>query len=465
MTAAPSRAGIIIAFVLLSAGLLALYWFPEPKLLTGDEGSFYQPQALRILAGGDWFDTRMIWPPLQSLFLAGIYALTGPSILVVQLIQLALLACSGLLLQRIWLALTGNTSAAIWAGALLAINPLTIAFATYLWPEITHLFLSLLAVLLLARAREPSRRLSSAIVLAALAGIVLGLCLLAKSLLTAFWPLLLLPLIRRSDWRASTLRVLAFLLAMLLTTAPALYRGWQETGRPQIADSSWFNLWVGLADEHRSDLVYDKTGPRLAAYLDSAPNHAGRVAFAQTQAAMIIDRQGWLDTIATQLGKQYFRLFDARNFLVAQLHGPNCRGYISRYRVDSALLNRLIDYAARFWHLALLILFAFGLAAWRHWRQPWLWLTGAYVGYQLALFLGLHVKSRFLLPLLPVICVFAGHFLAQWRMLRTNASLLSPTQRAVGTALAALLAFLALAGPALDNACTQRSDNPTTSPA
>ncbi|MCW5579522.1 MAG: hypothetical protein KIS89_12815, partial [Dokdonella sp.] len=389
-----------------------------------------------------------------------------PHIVAVQLVQLALLAGSGLLLQRLWIGLTGDARAAAWAGILLAVNPLTIAFATYLWPEIVHLFLSLLMAWLLLCARDRDRGPAATLALAAGAGVCLGLCLLAKSLLTAFWPALALTLIRRHDARASLARVAAFALAALLVTAPALHRGWQETGRPQIADSSWFNLWAGLADRYRSDLVHDQTGSRMATYLTQADDHAARVAFARGEALEIVESQGLADTIAAQLGKQYFRLFDARNFLVAQLRGPECRGYISHYRAESAFINRAVDYAARLWHVGLLILFALGLATWRRWRAAWFWLVGAYVGYQLALFLGLHVKSRFLLPLLPVICAFAGHLLAQWSNFRLSRSPLSPPRRAAGIALAMLLAFLALAGPLFDDACLPApSPSATVSPA
>jgi 4-amino-4-deoxy-L-arabinose transferase-like glycosyltransferase len=455
VSAAPGRWQLplaAVAFAVLAAALLALYWLPEAKLLAGDERAFYQPAALALLAGGDWFDRQMLWPPLQVLFLAALFALPGPDILAVQLVQLALLAGAGWLLRGLWLALTGDRVAAGWAGVLLAVNPLTIAFATYLWPEIVHLFLSLaLARLLLAARRAPTRGRSVA--LAAAAGVAAGLCLLSKSLLTAFWPLLVLALVLRTPWPAAALRAAAFMAAMLLVTAPALLRGAEQTGRAQIADSSWFNLWTGLADRYRSDLVDDQTGPRLAAYLASAPDHAGRVAFARAQAQALVESQGLAATVGKQLGTQYFRLFDARNFLVAQLPGPACRGYNSHYTLPPSALSRAIDYGARAWHLALLVLFALGLAAWRDWRAPWLWLTAAFVGYQLALFLGLHVKSRFLLPMLPVICMFAGHLLAQLPQSGLASSPLPPWRRALGLALAAILVVLALAGPVLDQAC------------
>ncbi len=449
---ARARLAIGVSFLALAGGLLMLYWFPDAKLLAGDERSHYQPLALALLAGGDWFDSYLLWPPLQGLFMAAIYSVAGPHILAVQIVQLTLLVAAGVGLRRIWFALTGDATSAAWAGVLLVVNPLTIAFATYLWPEILHLCLSVwMAWLLVVAVRSATFR--ARLLAAAGAGALLGLCLLAKSLLTAFWPLLLLPLVAAGPWRERGLRIVAFVAAAALITAPAMIRGWQETGRPQIADSSWFNLWAGLSDTYRSDLLRDMTGVRMAEYLASSDSHAERVAFARDKVESLLAGKGVMHVGADQLGKQYFRLFDARNFLAAQLHGPECRGYIAHYQATSPTLNRAVDYTVQAWHVALLVLFALGVATWRDWRRPWLWLVIAFVGYQLALFAGLHVKSRFLLPMMPVICVFAGHLLAQLRTFTGTVSPLSPFQRIAGLSMAALLAVLALMGPILDRAC------------
>ncbi|MFB9066967.1 glycosyltransferase family 39 protein [Pseudofulvimonas gallinarii] len=431
------------AYLLLSGLLLALYWFPEAKQLAGDE-HYYHHTALALLAGGDWFDGNLIWPPLQALILAGIYGLAGPSVLAVQLLQLLMLAGGGLLLADIWRRLGGSREAAAWAAALLCINPLTVGFATYLWPEIPHLVLCLLLAWCLLRSREAG---TPGVCWAAGAGAALGLCLLAKSLLTGFWPLLLLPLWQRGRRNGNLLRIVAFLAATLLVTAPALYRGMQVTGKPQIADSSWFNLWVGLGDRWRNDFVFDETGQRMHEYLTHSPDPRARNAFAREQAEAIVAGQGLVGTFTAQLGKQYFRLFSARHFVVSQLHGRICDGYTSRYGSESFVVNRGGAWLMQAWHVALLAMAAFGLAAWRQWRQPWLWLAAAFVAYQMALFFGLHVKSRFLVPMLPLLCLFAGHWLAMPRRERRP--------RAAGWLLAGLLAFLALAGPWLDDACDQ----------
>lgn len=436
---APSLRLLAVAYALLAAALLALYWFPEPKLLAGDE-NHYHNTAMAILAGGDWFDHNLLWPPLQGLFLAGVYAIAGPSILPAQLLQLLMLAGGGLLLADTLDRLGVDRATSRWTSALLCVNPLSVGFATYLWPEIQHLVLSLFLAWCLVRARQAAGRAQLA--WSAGAGVALGLCLLSKSLLTGFWPLLLLPLWRRQERARSAGRAVVFLLAALLVTAPALQRGFQLTGKPQIADSSWFNLWVGLQDRWRGDFVFDVTGEHMREYLLSSEDPRERNAFARARALAIVAERGPVATLAGQLGKQYFRLFDARHFVVSQLAGEVCAGYKQHYRGDGILVNRGAAWLLQAWHVGLLVLAAFGIAAWRGWRRPWLWLVLAFVAYQLALFAGLHVKTRFLLPMLPVLCLFAGHWLAHARR---------PT--AAGTALALAFGVLALGGPWLDRAC------------
>ncbi|MFI4970140.1 MAG: hypothetical protein ACHP7D_08025, partial [Lysobacterales bacterium] len=73
----------------------------------------------------------------------------------------------------------------------------------------------------------------------------------------------------------------------------------------------------------------------------------------------------------------------------------------------------------------------------------------------------IHVKARFLLPMIPFLCGFGASFLVALRRRcdaipdRASASaiVLAPLRLAVGAALAVLLLFLAFAGPALDHLC------------
>ena len=62
-------------FALSQAALWLAYYGAGAKALVGDEQS-YQATALSILAGGRWMPGT-IWPPLQPLWLALLYALFG----------------------------------------------------------------------------------------------------------------------------------------------------------------------------------------------------------------------------------------------------------------------------------------------------------------------------------------------------------------------------------------------------
>ena len=458
-------------FLLLFAASQALLWLAYyghgAKPLIGDE-QHYQDTALAILAGGAWMP-GVIWPPLQPLLLAGTYALFGTHILAVQLLQTVLLIACAALLRDLWRRLGGSVAAANTAAALFLLHPGIAAYAHWLWPEIPHLFLLLAALCLLARAPSAGRAL--------LAGVCIGLAILAKSLLSVFWPLFLLAFVRCGRpfrigstlaWRAAA----AFVLGLGLVTAPALLHGWREHGKPMIADSSIYNLWIGLTDEWRSDYVQDMGGVTLPAFLASAPTPQQRNALYLERIRGLVAERGIVPLLADQLGRQYFRLFSAKTPLLSQLPGRACAGHLSTYRTPP-WLTRALTLANDGAHALLLAAAAFGIAGWR-WRRDGgpaaeaeahrrllQWLVVLLLAYQLTLFALIHVKARFLLPLLPFLCGFAGSWLAALRA-RTRGSgeaaiAFTPLRLGTGAALAALLLLLAFAGPALDGLCAGRA--------
>jgi hypothetical protein len=455
------------AFLLLFAASQALLWGAwysgGGKRLIGDE-QHYQDSALAILAGGDWM-AGTIWPPLQPLLLAAVYALFGTHILAVQVLQTVLLIGCAALMRDLWRQLGGSVAAANTGAALFLLHPGIVAFAHWLWPELPHLFVLLAALCLLARTPAVPRALA--------AGACVGLAILAKSLLSPFWPLLLLTFATRERpfrlgnvlvWRAAA----AFLFGLGLVTAPALLHGWREHGRPMIADSSVYNLWIGLTDRWRSDYVQDQGGATLPAFLASAPTPQQRNAIHLERVRTLVAERGVVPLLADQLGRQYFRLFSAKTPLSSQLPGAACAGYLSAYTTPP-WLTRVLASANDSAHALMLAAAAFGLAGWR-WRRGrgiadvaeerrrrLQLLVALLVAYQLALFLLVHVKARFLLPLTPVLCGLAGSWLAALRArlggTREDAIAFMPLRLAVGTVLAALLLVLAFAGPALDGAC------------
>ncbi|HEU4665379.1 MAG TPA: hypothetical protein VFS55_15220 [Dokdonella sp.] len=429
----------LVAFVLSQALLWYAYYGNGAKALIGDEQS-YQQTALSILAGGAWMPST-IWPPLQPLLLAALYAACGVHVVAAQIAQTLLLIGCGALLRDLWRRLGGSVAAANAAAALFLLNPGIAAYAHWLWPEVPHLFLLLAALALLSRAR------------AFAAGACIGLALLAKSLLAPFWPVLALLLVPRERPLAGARLVATFALGIGVVTAPALVHGWREFGKPMIADSSIYNLWVGLGDRWRSDYVEDMGGRTLPEFLASADTPQQRNAIYLDKVRAFVAERGIAGVVAAQLGRQYFRLFSAKTPLVSQLPGRACAGHLSVYATSPAS-TRALAWANDAFHALILAAAAFGMATWRRRPDRLMLVLALFAAYQLALFALIHVKARFLLPLLPLLCGFAGSFLVALRPCRDEATVaLTAPRLAAGAALAALLLFLAFAGPALDHLC------------
>ncbi|HKE47555.1 MAG TPA: hypothetical protein VKB52_05795 [Rhodanobacteraceae bacterium] len=113
---------VIALFVAGQALLWLAYYGGGAKRLIGDEES-YQAFALAILGGGPWMPST-IWPPLQSLFLAAIYATFGVHVLAAELVQTLLFVGCAWLLRGIWRDLGGGVRAANMAAALFAARTL-----------------------------------------------------------------------------------------------------------------------------------------------------------------------------------------------------------------------------------------------------------------------------------------------------------------------------------------------------
>lgn len=461
MTSAPRRRAYAAAFVVLFAAVQALLWFAYyghgAKPLIGDE-AHYQATALAILAGGAWMPGT-IWPPLQPLLLAAVYAVAGVHLVAVQLVQSLLFVACAALLRGLWRTLGSGVAAANAAAALFLLHPADAAYAHWLWPEIEHLFLLLAALRLLA---VPASRLA-----AGAAGGCTGLALLAKSLLAGFWPVLLLAIVRRAPRRAWIVPALLFVAGVGAATAPALLHGWRSYGTPMIADSSVYNLWIGLTDRWRSDYVGDMGGVTLPAFLASGATPQQRNAVYLDKVRALVAERGLLPILAGQLSRQYFRLFSAKTPLLSQLPGAACAGHLSVYRTPP-WLTRTLTAANDLGQALMLAAAALGIACWRRRPDRMLLLVALLCAYQLALMLVIHVKARFLLPMVPFLCGFAGSFLVALHERRpadaastadgattrgTGPLRLTPLRLALGASLAALLLFLAWAGPLLDRSC------------
>ena len=432
-------------WLVVNALLFWMYFQGHAKTLIGDE-AMYDAVALAQLQG-QIISLNYIWPPGQKWFLMVLHALTGPGRIGILIVQTGLLALCGWLLYRLWLLLD-NRTAAHWACALFLLNPGVLAYGHWLWPEVPHLTCFLGALLLLAdRERSAWPR-------ALAAGALIGAALLFKSLLAAFWPFMVLLFLVRWKGRRpeiAWMATAAFVIGLFVITAPSLLQGWRETGRPMIADSSIYNLYVGLIDKSRTDYIDEWGMTTLTPFLESGSTPQERNAVYVNKVDASVTARGFFVTVGEQFGRQYFRLFNAKSLLVSQLPGPACDGYLGAYAESS--LAAPLDWVTRALHGLLLTLAAIGIATWRRWRDPLVIGIVLFFGYQLALYLGLHVMQRYLFPFLPFLCGFAGSALAAWTLRRAEVECALTFTRwrlMLAAILAMLLLGLAYLGPMLD---------------
>jgi hypothetical protein len=437
---------VILAWAAMNAVLLWLYHDPTAKILIGDEFD-YNRRALALLQGQPVIEL-FIWPPAQNAFIAVIYAIFGPDVLWVQCVQIVLLLLCAGMLARLWGTLD-RRAAALWAATLFLLNPSTLAYAHWLWPEVTHLVCLLGAlVVLLTVPRWPRAG-------AFVAGALIGLALLFKSLLGGLWPVFFLFFLRRreSGTGYAVIPAMAFAAGLLVATGPTLWKGYVETGRPLIADSSVYNLQVGLRDTSRSDYIDEAGLPALTAFIDSASTPQQRNAASLQKVREIVAERGLLDVVVERLSTQYFRLFSAKTLLISQIPGPACAGRLGAYH-DAPWTSVLIG-VAEITHGLTLVLFAFGVCLWRRWREPLLLFFVVFLAYQLALYLGLHVMERYVFQMLPVMCAFGGSVIAAMfhRGQASPCLAVSPLRLVSGLILAVILLSLAWLGPVLDGQC------------
>ncbi len=399
--ASQGRLLVLAAALLAQAVLLAVPHQVTP--LVGDQAQ-YDTEARR-LASGEALHPSFLWPPLYGRVLSGFYRLFGPRLLPIKLAQIGLLLLAGALLSRLLEQAGIRQRAALLATGLLLSDPQVAAFAHYLWPEILHLFLTLLGVFLLV---VPGQRTSLRCLAA---GLCFGLALLAKSLLGPFLPMLALVAFGAGTgpWASRLLRPAALALGVALVTAPVALRNYSAYGSFRIASSALLNVWIGINDpEDRHD--YDSVArQQVKEYLLSSPAPARRERIVRARIVHKVSEEGLRSVLREQLRKQYRRLLDKDSFFTDQLPGGRWGPQLS-HPLRTALL-RTWAYGA---YALLLGLAGLGLVQVRGrsgWRAAALPL--AFLLFNLAAFLLLHAKTRYRLAFLPCLAFLAALALDQ----------------------------------------------------
>jgi 4-amino-4-deoxy-L-arabinose transferase-like glycosyltransferase len=430
------RIGIAIVLTLFPVQAVALLWLdlnPTSRGLWGDEVMYWDIASR--WATGQPATLEPLWPPLYPQFLATILR-AGGSRLTVQVIQLTMVAGAAWLLYELVRRLLGAPTA-VAAAAFLLLDPQLVAFGLYFWPEIPHLLLALAAALV-AVARPDGWGWN------ALLGALLGLALLTKNLLA---PFLLVLAVR---WIATSgtirLRALAIALAALIAVVtPTLLENGRRHGAYIIGDSMLFNVWVGINDTERRNLINEIVGLEYDRYRKSADRHADRNRILGAKIRAFVEERGPWPVFRAQLGRQYFRLFDKDSFFTDQLPGSGVDAPGFGYRSLGPLQAAAIRSWAYAIYLTVLVLAPFGVrAVWGRHRPTAVVMLG-YLGLTLAMCLIVHVKTRYRVQFLPALYLFAAAALVEWHDSRLGVKdgrVLLPLCLAGGSS--ALLVFLAL---------------------
>jgi|GEM_PF-601999 len=429
---------LFVIALLLNLFLLWLHYNPDRKILIGDEN--YNYAVARALAEGEEFLPDPAWPPLYVDSLALLLSGDDSGYGLVQAAQIVMWLFAAFFFYRIALRLLPWRRAALAGLVLILFSPELIAFSHYLWPEIPHLFFFLAALWLLVCHGHRTGAVVAA-------GIFVGLGLLTKLLVMPFVPVLVVCVVifNGESLLSRTLRGAVFALGLFVTVLPTMLANLDAHGRFMIADSSVFNLWVGLNDTSTVDYKNDITEREYREFRRSAKNITAQNALYREKVGRLVDERGLAGTLWGQLSKQYFRLFGCRTFFTTQLPG----GPRHAYRFDSPALTaglRLWSFAM---HALLVAACGVGICLIR-WRPAgWAHCVLLFVVYNLALFLFLHAKTRYFIQIVPMLALFAGAAVEFLLRRISGASLECPRpfivnapRVACGLVLALLLLFL-----------------------
>jgi hypothetical protein len=429
-----TRRFLILALFVAAVLQGALTWLdlsPAARGLWGDEITYLE--AARSFARGETPTGLDLWPALYPRLIAGLLGTTPASgdqawrtpgaVIALQIVLLGIAAAA---LASFGARALGDERGARIAALAVLCSPSLVAFSHYLWPEILHLALFLGGLALFARPgavaadrpdrpdRPDRRRRRSAAARAAGAGACWGFAVATKSLLLPLLPVLLVCAHRasRREDGAGVARVkTAMAVAGFLFVSGGLAASLGV--RATFANSAWFNAWVGLNDGSRRNLVGEIVGDELARYRASAPTADERSARARGQVVDLIERDGVAHVLARQASRQYFRLLDRRSFFTDMLPGGAIHAHGAGYRIPAegipGMASRALAGFAQAFSALLLAAAGVGLVS-MPWRErPWLGLVAAFLLYNAAIFLVLHVKTRYRVQFEPFLWLAAAH--------------------------------------------------------
>jgi len=349
------------------------------------------------------------YAPLHPLFMAGMLAISGRSLLAVKCAQVLLGVLTVWLSYRIGRRLLRDERAALAGAFAIALLPELIAFTHFVWTEtlFTALFAAgFLALLRVADSRSPRD--------AAVAGLLLGAATLVKEIAFPFL-LVLLPwfvdVARPSRRRALGLFAIC-VLACALAIAPVTLRNWLRYDRFMLVST---NIGFALQQNQNAFPPENYDWGRM----EPRPPAEGIAVRARCTEPNIVDRmrceiRGGVAFMAAHPALAARRgvtkiaaLWTPSNFLIRHLR--------ARYYAPppGPLATQLLTTASVAAFLLLSVLAVAGLAAAP--AGAGRRLTLALVAFYLLIHAVIFGMSRYRIPLLPILFVYAGLALAEPR--------------------------------------------------
>jgi tetratricopeptide (TPR) repeat protein len=405
--------GIRMALSLFSAALLVrlIYLFEIQSLafthhLSLDAASY--DRLGRAIAGGDWMGSRIFYQaPLYPYFLALVYKAFGHHLNLVRLIQLILGAFNCVVVA--WMARKlFDRKTAFWSGCLIAGYGILLFYEGTIGKDGISVLLTDLALLGLVWSLE--RRVWFGWLFS---GAVLGGSILTRGNLLLLVPLIILWIVvvlRKEPSRRIVGAVGALLAGIALFIFPVTLRNYLVGGD--------FVLTTAQAGQN----FYIGNNPRASGFFENPKNIRLNPAYEEADfKAEALRRTGRKEMKPSEISSYWFR----EGLRFVGTHPDRALKLLlmktAMFWNDFEIPDNTNYYFVRKEVLVLRILFLnfgivaplglFGLFLAR--KSPGVWLFILFIfGYMISIVM-FHVASRYRLPIVPVLIVFAGHVVAR----------------------------------------------------
>jgi 4-amino-4-deoxy-L-arabinose transferase-like glycosyltransferase len=375
---------ILILALLLRIGVV--FVFPADVVREDADGYVLGAQRLLAAEGYAYGDgSGLLVPPLYSIFLAGVFALFGPSLVAVRLVQALLAIASYGLIYAIakgWF----NEKVGVAALFLSAFYPALVPWHGFILTETLYMFTIALFFFFLYRLSQNLTWHD-----ALLCGFSLGLTLLTREMLL-FFPILLVPaLFVKMAWRIKIMELAVLvLLGTLLVLTPWLWRNYKMT--EQIVYTS-----------RVSYVLYNVTGqgylsPKYAAVVAGESDPPSEETLARWEKYGNVSENLNLSFILSQPGTFIRRMFN--RFIEYWFH-PN-----GLWSLPDIFVVRALYIAG---HAVLVLLAGVGIGITLSERNWSTWGLIAVLLYITGLNLTTYGPNpRYNLPFLPIVFIFAA---------------------------------------------------------